>query len=510
MKKLTAYLSLFIGIFLLHACVDDKGNYNYTDADSVLPVQIEGLAEDTTILKGETLKLTPTIINDDPSRYTYSWYIMDAKADGFLPRQWNLSEEKNLEWVADLDVAQYLLNFRIYDKIKDIYIRHEMTVNITAVPMTTGWYVMKDDGSYTDLDYISLEGEQHNDILAQYDSPILGTGVCMVYQGGRYEHVIDNDDGTVTTISGRSAYHILTTNDIRTYDAKDFTLYKTFEDEFYTTPETCRPQNAAYGGTCIYLLNDGKVHNINTASSNIGKFGAAFPGFYDLSGDILPYGMMDYMVFDRESHSFYALQTNSYDLIPINEANDGKTTLSLQNMNYDLQCSGFFESGPCGTIILKSLTDDNYLLLQITAEYDPTIYNYAVRWVTINEIPEGNKLRTTRLIAPAKASNFFYFVHDNKVYSLIITEDMSSNFEANEEFRKEFPGETITAIKYANRVTIGDQEMLETLAVLTSQNGMWRLRIYSLPSESTPELSSEPIAVYEGTGNGTNFIYRSY
>lgn len=507
MKKLIIYFSLLISCLLSNACIDDPGNYDYVNTNNILPVEIEGLCSDTSILKGETLRLSPIIINNDSSRYTYSWYIMDYNAQGFLPRQWDLSTKKNLEWTVNLDPATYRLNFRVYDKQQDLFVRHEIIINITAAPMTSGWYILKDNGQNTDLDYISLSNERYDNVLTMYGENIPGTAVLMAYQNGRYYHNITYDDGSVTTKSNLSVYHILTSNDIRTYDAKDYTLYKTFKDEFYTAPETCRPQNVLFGSSaCTFLINNGKIHIINGMYGNIGKFGAPFPGTYDLANDLIMYGSGNFMVFDNNTHSFYQASQTGSNLLPIEEAATTTDTLSLQNMDYELQCSSSMERSYTSTIILKSIKGNHRLLLQETSVYDPENYSYIVQWLGITPIQSESKLASTRLIAQAKATSFFYFVLDDKIYSYINSTETS--LEQRERERLSFPGETITYMTYISGLKQADGTVTEALAVLTSQGGNWKLRVYALLGESTPDLNTTPILEYEGTGNGRFLLYR--
>lgn len=507
MKKYIIYFSVLLCCLLSSACIDDEGNYNYIDANSIFPVEIEGLCSDTSILKGETLRLSPIIINDDSSRYTYSWYIMDYDAQGFLPRQWDLSTEKDLEWTANLDPATYRLNFRVYDKQQDLFVRHEIIINITAAPMTSGWYILKDDGQNTDLDYISQTTERYNNILTGYGENIPGTAIMMAYQNGRYYHNITNNDGSVTTKSNLSVYHILTSEDIRTYDAKDFTLYKTFEEQFYGNSEICHPQCILYGSSATtVLLNNGKAYKINGMSANIGKYGAPLTGIYDLAPYLIPYNSTGYLVFDKNTHSFYTFNSNSTSLEPIEEAATNTDTIALQNMDYDLLCAGGFLNTSNGTILLKKHTDNSLLLLQETRLYDPETYTTSVQWLGITPIQSESKLASTRLIAQAKATSFFYFVLDDKIYSYINSTETS--LEQRERERLSFPGETITYMTYISGLKQADGTVTEALAVLTSQGGNWKLRVYALLGESTPDLNTTPILEYEGTGNGRFLLYR--
>lgn len=509
MKKIILYFNLLVCLFCLHSCIDDTGNYTYIDEESLFPVVIDGLVADTTVLKGSILELSPIILNDDPSRYSYSWYIMDYTAGGFIPRQWELGEEKDLKWEVSLDPALYRLEFRIKDDKLDIYTRHEMIVNITAVPTDLGLYVLKDDGNQTDIDYIGLKGERNNDILATYSESIPGTGVAMAYQYSQYTHNVENEDGTVTQKNGLSVYHILTSEDIRTYDAKDFTLYKTYEDEFYSAPENCRPQYVTYASPNVYLINDGKLHRIYTMSPNIGKFGAPYSGFYDLSGDMIPYGSYgNYMVFDCTTRSFFEINYNSTSLLPIETVSADAYTLSLQNTNYDLLCAGCNENDLIGTVIIKDRTDNSCLLMQVQGIYDPENWTYKTEWTAIQAIPSNSKVLSTTLMTQAVAPSFFYFLYENSIYSYVLSKD--TPLEQRERERLSFPGETITYMTYISGFELPDESTTEALAVLTSLGNNWKLRVYALKGESTPDLNETPVLEYDGTGTARYLLYRSY
>ena len=502
------YIGLLIcGMLLFNACIDDKGNYDYIPAEQFLSAEIEGLGNDTTVLKGEVLRLSPTIVNDDPSRYEYNWYIMEYQAAGFSPVKRIIGQEKDLEWTVNLDAAQYRLNFQVYDREHDVYVRHEMTVTITAAPMTTGWYVMKDNGSESDIDYISEKGERYNDVLGSFGAAIPGTAIMMAYQSTRYYHTITNEDGSVTTKRNLSAYHFLTSEDIRTYDAKDFTLYKTYEDQFYTVTEECRPQNIVFLSSDLYLINDGKIHRIYGMSSNIGKYGAAYAGIYELDNCLVPYNYGGYMVFDKTTRSFFQISSNN--MTPLEEAANLTDTLALQGKDYSVICSGAYYLQSRGTIVLQDEADGQHYLLQDSRIYDPSTATNRVDWPTIGKIEAESKLCTSTCIAQSP-STFFYFLtseDQSKVYSYVHSK--GSPLETRERERLSLPGETVTYIAYIHEYKLADDETTEALAVLTSQGGNWKLRVYALKGESTSDLNTTPILEYEGTGNGRFLLYRA-
>ena len=107
-------------------------------------------------------------------------------------------------------------------------------------------------------------------------------------------------------------------------------------------------------------------------------------------------------------------------------------------------------------------------------------------------------------------STFFYFLtseDQSKVYSYVHSK--GSPLETRERERLSLPGETVTYIAYIHEYKLADDETTEALAVLTSQGGNWKLRVYALKGESTSDLNTTPILEYEGTGNGRFLLYRA-
>ena len=165
MKKIINLLLLLNCILLLGACIDDKGNYTYQDKDEVLPIQISGLENAITIPQGNVLKLSPVVENDDPSRYTYSWFVMESQTAGSLPKRVDIADTKNLEYTVSLSPATWLLNFEVFDEKRDIFRRKEIKLTVSASPVDLGWYVLKDENGETDFDYINPDGEVYRDLL---------------------------------------------------------------------------------------------------------------------------------------------------------------------------------------------------------------------------------------------------------------------------------------------------------------------------------------------------------
>ena len=146
-------------------------------------------------------------------------------------------------------------------------------------------------------------------------------------------------------------------------------------------------------------------------------------------------------------------------------------------------------------------------MLTLCLIYDPENWTYKTEWTAIQAIPSNSKVLSTTLMTQAAAPSFFYFLYENSIYSYVLSKD--TPLEQRERERLSFPGETVTYMTYISGFELPDESTTEALAVLTSQGGNWKLRVYALLGESTSDLNTTPILEYEGTGNGRFLLYRA-
>lgn len=496
---------------LATSCIDDKGNYDYVDGASVFPPAIVGLPADTTIQQGSELTLTAgkhfSVKNDDPSRYSYEWSVTEATTAGFLPTRTYIGKEENLIYTMKLAPGEWTLTLQVWDRQLDIYDKAQMHLNVVASPLDKGWYVLKDQDGYTDIDYITTDGKMYADVLAPADNKVKGTAVKIVYQGGRYYHVQKNADGTSTTLSNQKALHILTTEDIATFNAKDLQLFKTFSDQFYTAPAQRMPQDidvpSSIGGD-LYLLNAGRMYSIYGMSSNIGKFGGAKVGDLDIYPCMINNANAE-LVFDRKSHSFLTGSSYGETFTPLDTpAPDASTPASLSNMPYDMvkMCAGQGGnySEDYGFALMKGTADGKYYLAHLRYDYDGQYASYPI--MTWLEVPAGSGLLDCDCMACPASGEFAYYSIGNKLY----TYTNASGISERDHLQLTLPeGEKITYMSNF-RSTYGS--IYNYLAVLSSTATGWTLRVYEPEGIDIEEIKQEPVATYSGTGNGRYVMYR--
>lgn len=493
---------------LVSSCISDKGNYDYVDADSVMPVTITNMPKDTTILQGATLKMNAgeqfTVNNDDPSRYTYSWSVTEYTTAGFLPTRRYISEEENLNYPVKLDVGEWTLTLQIWDKKLDMYVKSQMKLNVTSSPLDAGWYVLKDQDGYTDIDYITKAGKIYADVLAPTDMRVKGEAVKIVYQNQRYYHVQKNADGTSTTLSNQKVFHILTTQDICTYNAKDLRLFKNFEEEFYVAPKVCKPQDCSYGSTNLFLLNNGQAYSIYGMSLNIGKFGAAKVGDFDFYPCMLGSGGKE-LVFDNNSSSFYSMDSYSSAPVPFTDAApNSDLPASLSNMPYTMEAmyKGQDEkyTDNYGFALMKGKADGKHYLAHLRYDYSGSYSSYPI--ASFVEVPSGSGLLKAEHMAVPASGDFLYYSIGNKIY----TYTNASGIEDRDKLQLTLPeGETVS---YMFNFRSTYQTTYNYLAVLSATSTGWTLRVYEPVGIDVTEVKPEPLATYSGTGNGRFVMYR--
>lgn len=488
------------------SCIDDTGNYDYISEKEALPVTILGLPDKYSIVRSEVLHFTPEVkIRGDSERYTYSWFITEGTTDGIRPSRRFLADTKDLEYSFVLDAGAWKLSFEVIDKERDIYQRHEIQLTVTASPISSGWYILKDINDETDFDYINKEGEKYVDVLKSTGSQLAGKAVDMIYQSGQYYQLFPNEDGTSTLKGNQKVFHILSTKDIRVFDAKSMALFKTFEDVFYIAPEQCNPQEMLRcSSSALFLLNAGKVHAIYTMSQHYGKFSAPKLGNHSFFERIVPNGNSYVLAFDTKTNSFCSILVNAMSVDPFSDKPEESTVegpTSVTNMPYSLVKMEYGEwdsKGSSAFALMKHISTGEYYLAQLRPN-GTTAYPI----IAFNLVPSEYLLPTADLIATPPSGSFLYFAKGNQVYSYIGALNEGDKQRLLLEFA---PNEKVTYIRHF--AELSGSALYNYLAVLTNVGSKWKLRIYT--PKGVGEIEPEVVMEYEGEGNGRHVMYRHY
>lgn len=505
MKKQLYNIFFLFTALCMAACVEDEGNYDYEDVNNVLPVEIDGLEDAISVKQGSTLRLSPTLINDDASRYTYQWIVTEALTAGALPKRYEISDKKDLEYDVKLEPNSYLLNFIVTDKARDIYKRKEIKMTVSASPTNEGWYILKNDGNEVDFDYINADRTVYRDVLLSSGMRMQGKALDMTYQKERYYHVVYDAEGTATTLSNQSVFYIVTDQDCRTYNSKTMGLFKTFDDMFYEAPATKNPQSVYYTSSGnMFLMNANRIFYIYGMTMNIGKLTPKV-GLNTFYPKIIPGGYQEVIVFDMEEHTFYKASSINGTVSAVGDVLlESGETVSFTNMPYSIQCIG--ENGSMGYYgysyaLMKN--DDTGEGALARVKYGSSTF------LSLKHVEKDDKLMEASVIAPSFVADFLYFPIANKVYSY----ENAEGLDDKEKLVAEYPeDETVVDLKhcYWKNTAYTSYLAANSLWVLTNSSRGWKLYHYDLIGESNPEINPEPVEVFKGTGEGRKILFRIF
>ena len=119
-------------LLLCVACVDDPGNYNYKDPETILPIEISGLS-DTTFKILETISLKPEIKGlGDEENYEFTWYSYPVGNIGYSLRD-TLGRERNLTFKMEYAVGETrALVFEVKEKKTGVFVNKKITFRSIA------------------------------------------------------------------------------------------------------------------------------------------------------------------------------------------------------------------------------------------------------------------------------------------------------------------------------------------------------------------------------------------
>ena len=232
-------LPVMTSIFLLSACVEDKGSYKNLPVNEVT---VDKLEEDYSVIANVTeLDIKPEIKGtiEGSGNYDYTWYACRTALvdDGTAHNHTVLGREKDLKTVVDLAPGNYILYLSIVDKDTSLewLFSTKLTVQTT---LSIGFYVMgdKEDGTVA-MDFLSMPTGGDSliikDIFVNEDA--LKGAEDLLFSGNSYKSAAQ--DLWAVTESG--SFRV--TNFVS--QSSEFTVNKYFNenDIFFTMLEVKRP-----------------------------------------------------------------------------------------------------------------------------------------------------------------------------------------------------------------------------------------------------------------------------
>lgn len=502
MKK---YIGIILAILWMTGCIDDRGNYDYIPSDEVFPVSIDGADTTFTCYVGDTVRISPAVSGtDNMNDLKYTWFLYQRGVA--MSDEDTLAHTKDLTWRVDCDVNNYYLRFEIRDTLRDLFTYKSWSLNVST-PYGTGWFVLEDDGTDTDLDIIMADGSTSEDLMTASGSGRMEGKARKIVYKDRHPQEIENPDGTVDK-EYKKAFSVISERDMRVYDAQNMAVLKYREDCFYEMPATLNPLNIETETSSDEVNIDGKFYLMS--SGNIGKFGYPMMGLdgtenYHIFAD----GVLDSQhcyLWDETSASFVYAYTGNSSFISLNEAGDGEVNFgAVTNTGCTMKQFKFrqytyvYGSVPATWTAYALWTnadgEDEILDLAFVST------NYPIQGVY--SLPEGSSLADTEVMEAHQTEPKLFFAKGNVLYE----HNVNSRTVLSERERTvyTFPaGEEIACIRHLVITSSSVDEPMNRLVVLTNGAEGWKLYGFEFINDGGEfDMTVSPASALIGSGKGT-------
>ncbi|MCO4294054.1 PKD-like family lipoprotein [Solitalea sp. MAHUQ-68] len=481
MKKIYTIAWAAVALLAL-SCSKDLGNYDFKPKEVI---SIEGVEKSYSISGTERLMIDPSLSSSEGNaNFDCFWGIYDGDYQGLdLPKMDTISKTKTLD---------YLVTQRPYDKWKLVFCAKnkqtgfaqywQIPLRVTT-PSAGGWYVLKDDGSQSDIDLFKtptsiMPASKLENIYSSYNGKKMeGKALFLAYST---EYQPSSKTLFVGTDKDLSALSIYT-----------FKEFRNLGGLFFEKPSVKAPGFLMNTGANYFLLNDGQLHGLSTILLGGGLFSTR-----KLIDNVnSPYKLSKYFTvdevyrapyfFDDMSSSFFmAGDATDAALTAVTDAKDknGKllTAMTAKNNNKKL----LFMDGLYA--YFQDKTDANLKILS-----NLTLNSSAFQMVNDTVKTMDKFFNATNIaILQAGDENMVYFANGNEVWSRNL-----SNKQETRQFIVP-AGEEITFIKH--RKSEDEPYAYNYVMVGTKVGGNYKVRMFE---KSSGDLKPTPKFILEGTGS---------
>lgn len=478
MKKHYYILLSFLVTLLTAACYDDKGNYDYTEIDSISISKID--ASYTLTALQDTLRICPEVtIANSEAPFTYIWTIRSKKANRDIPAD-TIGTEQTLAWPVNIGQGSYEILLQVTDfrKLEKFY-----TTELNVVtPFSRGFYVLKetpDHNSELDL-HLPDQSRVDNLIAKSTGQPLPGKphtlgykfGYCYINPAtGTYE--ITN---VLTLCTEKEAIILKTENlNILYNHATMFIGEEPVEEPLYI-------YNHPYG--LGYVSSRGHYQSYQTPSNGFygaGKFGFPQSIYGDCSPDqhvIINSNSLSAFFYDQLNQCLLECAADGF-LYGFDDDGIYEAPASPNNIPYQMRYFGKNDAGfsSRGYAIFKDENQNNkHYIYEIDLDLVVN-QDYSNPIMQVQEIPADNQLnKATCFAINEQDAKVIYFVTGNRLYMYDI--DRQSEIPLSPEGLP--ADEEITYL--SNRFWLQPEDAdnnFNYLAIGTYKNGEYHIYLYN-------------------------------
>ncbi|MDR0543952.1 MAG: hypothetical protein LBG30_01190 [Odoribacteraceae bacterium] len=484
-NKITAAL-----LIMLAACYEDKGNYAYKDYP---PIDVSGILQSYTAYSRETtLSIQPVIPNHQ--QYDYVWELYNTAFNvnlRVIPRPDTLALAKDLSYPVKENPGNYLLVLRVTD-------RQTGYTEIKTAPLTIattnmrGWYLLKDNGAYTDLDFYpenetgAISATPRRDWLSFFNNgrQLAGKAIKAIFVP-KFRMTPASDELNALAIASDS--------DVAIARVDNGEIIRDFSNSFFAEPAARDVRNLLLdvSESSIYLINDGLIYIMNKVG---GMFVDPPVGNYRASGRAAVSFSPLILFHDQLSNSLVRFGNNAYS--PYNDAN---TPVKVNNLDAEpLWMEGYNYPRWRINALLRRHSDSQVIFTSIANDYGGSTSLAGSSRV----IPSSLGLANADVWGGNFTYEIIYFARDNFLYRANMDAD-----PPGETLQVTFPeGETVTCIQHLVKPVpqSGSTVAKDFIAVATHADGRYKVYLYTT---EVGNLLSLPSPTFEGNGRVTCVNY---
>ncbi len=263
--------SMMLAAATLTSCYEDKGNYDYTEVETITGT---GLPESMSVVqKADYIELSPSFnsdlngnIDNNPN-YEYSCVLW--KSGGTFPdtqtRQKEIDNDhaKDVKYFADLSEGNYVIQYMVTNKQTGVTTNFKVPVQVTSSTYE-GWMVLCDDkDGYARMDMVSVLSDTRREVIHD----ILGTkapklkGARSMMMNARPRNYASGDDLWFCTDDGSWSLNQSTLQ----------ALYDMTVSEFMVTPqdEKVVATDGLYMGYRLCVTDKGNLYAKSNSSGAV-------------------------------------------------------------------------------------------------------------------------------------------------------------------------------------------------------------------------------------------------
>jgi hypothetical protein len=486
--------AIILVTLLVTSCYKDLGNYEYSDGEVITITGIDPSYDKISL--EDRITLDPVVTSTMPgATFEYFWGIYETSVQGYAPKLDTIARTRNIDYLVTQPAKAWVLVFGAKNSITGLTEIATSTINVIT-QFTRGWYVLKDNGTTTDLDLFLTPD---NIIPSVRKDNVFNLANGKSLQGkasilGFYTSYKSNVTGT---LGNTRALFLITDSDASVVNINTIKEIRGFNDLFYEVPAVKSPGLVTIGSSALHLVNNGRVHSIYSMSSNMGMFGLyqlrdAVNSPYMLSKYFLSGAFFDPYFFDQTSSSFVSAGGAGTMLSSV--VSTATSSMSAVSNNKELIYMGLRTASPfAGYALFRDKTDTGLKILS-------TLSGTRTAFSIMNDtIQPSEKLYGATIHAINQDETMMYFAAGNEVWS----RNLANRFE---QLQFAPPaGEEITFIRHRKYTVTSDALFNYNFVMVGTKSGTG-YKVYMF-TKSAGNLSAEPAFILTGTGSVGDVIY---